>query len=52
MLRKLFEFLLLCLVAGVMALIVLVWFAGCGESYIDFKGVSHKNECMFLGLHK
>ena len=52
MLRKLCEFLLLCLVAGVMALIVLEWFAGCGESYIDSKGVSHKHECLFLDLHK
>jgi len=52
MLRKLFEFLLLCLVAGVMAVIVLEWFAGCGESYIDSKGVSHKHECLFLDLHK
>ena len=52
MLRKLFEFLLLCIGAALMAVIVLEWFAGCGESYIDSKGVSHKNECMFLGLHK
>ncbi len=52
MLRKLLEFLLLCLGAVLMAVIVLEWFAGCGESYTDSKGVRHKHECLFLDLHK
>jgi hypothetical protein len=25
---------------------------GCGETYIDSKGVSHKHACLFLGLDK
>jgi len=50
--KKLLEFVLLCAFAGLLAVITLEWFAGCGESYIDSKDVSHKNECLFLGLHK
>jgi hypothetical protein len=50
--KRLLEFVLLCAFAGLLAVITLEWFAGCGESYIDAKGVSHKNECLFLGLHK
>lgn len=50
--KRLLEFLLLCAFAVLLAVVTLEWFAGCGESYIDAKGVSHKNECLFLGLHK
>lgn len=24
------------------------WMAGCGETYIDSKGVRHANECIFI----
>lgn len=50
--KRLLEFVLLCAFAGLLAVITLEWFVGCGESYIDAKGVSHKNECLFLVLHK
>jgi len=36
------------LFAGFMAVMFIEWMAGCGESYIDSKGVSHANECIFI----
>jgi hypothetical protein len=24
------------------------WMAGCGETYVDSKGKTHQNECIFL----
>lgn len=24
------------------------WMAGCGETYIDSKGIRHQHECVFL----
>lgn len=32
-----------------LAFMLLEWLSGCGESYIDSKGVHHANKCMFLG---
>ena len=44
---------LLALVFGVViALFILEWWAGCGETYIDSKGVRHKHECLFIGEWK
>ena len=30
------------------AVALLEWMAGCGETYIDSKGVRHANECVFI----
>jgi len=30
------------------AFMLLEWAAGCGETYVDSKGVRHANECIFL----
>jgi len=38
-------------VTGFAVLIVFVlaeWMAGCGETYIDAKGVRHTNECIIV----
>lgn len=24
------------------------WMAGCGETYVDSKGKTHQNECLFI----
>ena len=32
-----------------LAFMLLEWMAGCGETYVDSKGVRHANECVFLG---
>lgn len=34
--------------AGLFALVVIEWFAGCGETYIDANGVRHAYECVFI----
>jgi len=50
--RKLLEFGALCAFGTALAFLMVEWFAGCGETYIDSKGVRHANECLFLDLHK
>ena len=34
--------------ATLMAVLVIEWLAGCGESYVDANGVRHLNECVFI----
>lgn len=38
--------------AGCLAVILIEWFAGCGETYIAADGKRYTNECVFLTLHK
>ena len=33
----------------VIAVMLLEWMAGCGETYLDAKGERHAHECMFIG---
>lgn len=40
------------LFTALLAVVVIEWMAGCGETYIDSKGVRHANECVFLPYHK
>ncbi len=43
----------LALAIGVAVAVLLAeWMVGCGETYLDSKGVSHKHACLFLGLDK
>jgi hypothetical protein len=37
--------------AGFLAVVLIEWMAGCGESYVDANGVRHMNECVFLTVH-
>jgi hypothetical protein len=30
------------------ALMLVEWMAGCGESYLDSKGKTHINDCVFI----
>jgi hypothetical protein len=52
--KKLFDWVLSALLmlafCVFMAVIVIEWMAGCGESYIDAKGVRHLNECIFINF--
>lgn len=48
--RKLLEFGALCAFGVIGAFLLIEWFAGCGETYIDSKGERHKYACMFLDL--
>ena len=50
--RKLLDFGALCAFGVFGAFLLMEWFAGCGVTYIDSKGVRHANECLFLDLHK
>jgi len=36
------------LFAGFIAVMFIEWMAGCGEHYIDSKGISHANECIII----
>jgi hypothetical protein len=31
-----------------MAVLLVEWMVGCGESYVDSKGLTHPNECVFI----
>lgn len=48
LLSKALEAVLFVACAVVLALFVMEWMAGCGETYIDAKGVRHQNECLFI----
>ena len=39
---------LMVLFSAFVAVLFIEWFAGCGESYIDAKGVRHQYECVFF----
>ena len=40
---------LLAIIFGVIgALLVVEWAVGCGETYIDSKGVEHSQSCVFV----
>jgi hypothetical protein len=36
------------LIVGAFAVLLVEWMAGCGETYIDAKGVRHQYECVFI----
>jgi hypothetical protein len=40
------------LIAAVFGVILAVlfaeWAAGCGETYVDAKGIRHQHECLFI----
>ena len=50
--KRLFHFLLsalmMVLFAVFLAVLVIEWMAGCGESYVDANGVRHQYECVFI----
>ena len=33
---------------GFMVFMMLEWAAGCGETYVDSKGIRHQHECLFI----
>ena len=41
-----------CLIGIVGALLIIEWAVGCGETYIDSKGVTHANDCVFLPIKR
>jgi hypothetical protein len=50
--KKLLNLALATAIGVAMAILLMEWMVGCGETYIDSKGVSHKYACMFLSLDK
>ncbi len=48
--KKLLNLVLATAIGVAMAILLMEWMVGCGETYIDSKGVSHKYACMFLDL--
>ena len=37
--------------AGFLAVAIIEWMAGCGETYVDANGQRHQHECVFLTVH-
>jgi hypothetical protein len=50
--KKILNLALATLIGTALALLLMEWMVGCGETYIDSKGVSHKYACLFMGLDK
>jgi hypothetical protein len=50
--KTLIEITIAALFTVLMALFLVEWAAGCGETYIDAQGVEHQYECVFLELKK
>lgn len=50
--KKLINLVMALTIGVAMAILLMEWMVGCGETYIDSKGVSHKYACMFLSLDK
>jgi len=44
--EKLFNVLLALLIGTALAILMMEWFVGCGETYIDSKGERHKYACI------
>ena len=44
--------LLMFLFSAFTTLLVVEWLVGCGETYVDAKGVRHPYECLFIPLNR
>jgi hypothetical protein len=42
------EMIFVAVVFAAMVVLLLETISGCGESYVDSKGVTHRNECLFI----
>lgn len=45
---KLLSVFAVTLFALLFAVVLIEWFAGCGETYVDAYGVRHQYECVFI----
>jgi hypothetical protein len=48
--KKLLNLALALTIGVAMAILLMEWMVGCGETYTDSKGERHKYACMFLDL--
>lgn len=48
LLTRIAEVLIMLLFAVFVAVMLTEWVAGCGETYVDAKGVRHQYECVFF----
>lgn len=46
--KKLLNLALATLIGLVLALLLMEWMVGCGESYVDSKGESRQYACLFF----
>lgn len=44
----LFQAIIGLIMMAFLVVMVAEWAAGCGETYVDSKGVRHQNECLFI----
>lgn len=51
-LRGIGAVLLMFLFSAFTTLLVVEWLVGCGETYVDAKGVRHPYECLFIPLNR
>ena len=46
--RLLIHFIITAVLGALVLFLLLEWASGCGESYVDSKGVTHVNECLLI----
>ena len=42
------QVLVTALISSFFVIMFIEWAAGCGESYVDSKGIHHSNECIII----
>jgi hypothetical protein len=46
--RLILDAVVLCIMLGLIAIVLVEWAVGCGETYTDAQGVEHIGECVVL----
>lgn len=53
MLKSVFEWVVMLAVVAFFSMVfsaaVIDWAAGCGETFVDAKGISHVGQCVYFG---
>jgi len=47
-LKTLGQIIITALISALFVIMFIEWAAGCGESYVDSKGIHHSNECIII----
>lgn len=51
-LKTLASIVMVLLFTGLLAVVMVEWAVGCGESYVDSQGQRHYHQCVFLDFPK
>lgn len=46
--KSIAEYIFAVIIGLIMAILIAEWMMGCGETYVDSKGITHKESCIFV----